>query len=323
MVRDPAPEAVRRLAEERKAAREARDWPEADRLKAEIEAAGWKVVDGPRGFMLERARPPDVEEDGVVRYGSSVAVPSVLDEPPSGGITVVRAVPDDAPQIGTIRDGRVQTILVANRPTAALPDDDPEVLLLNGWPGTAAALNAGIRRARGAVVAIADPALDVPAGALDALAAALDDPEVAVVGPWGTLSDDLRRFDPAPPGEATAIDGRLLVFRRSDFAELGPLDEGFGDPHRLDAWWSLVLRDRGLDEPPRRAVVVDVGLGPGDATDGGAVRNGEVGAGSGDGHPDADEDDDEGPTAGETRAQRRNFYRLVRAFGGAHHLAAE
>src|SRR5687767_1934522 len=47
MARDPAPEDVRRRAEERKAAREARDWDEADRLKAEIEAAGWKVVDGP------------------------------------------------------------------------------------------------------------------------------------------------------------------------------------------------------------------------------------------------------------------------------------
>ena len=313
MARDPAPEDVRRRAEKRKAAREARDWDEADRLKAEIEAAGWKVVDGPRGFMLERARPPDVEEDGTVRYGSSGAVPSVLDAAPTTAVSVVRAVPDHAQGIGTVVGDGVQTILVANRPGTELPDGDPEVLLLNGWPGTAVALNAGIRRARGSVVAIADPALDVPADALAALAAALDDPEVAVVGPWGSVSDDLRQFDPAPPGDATVIDGRLLVFRRSDFAELGPLDEGFADPHRLDAWWSLVLRDRGLDEPPRRALVVDVGLGP--------VTDGETAAEAA--RETGDDDDDEAPIAGQTRAQRRNFYRLVRAYGGARHLTTE
>ncbi len=49
-----APDAVRALAVERAAARAAGDWPEADRLRAEIEAAGWIVrdVQGDGGFQL-------------------------------------------------------------------------------------------------------------------------------------------------------------------------------------------------------------------------------------------------------------------------------
>jgi cysteinyl-tRNA synthetase len=51
-----APEAVVELAERRALAREAKDWAEADRLRAEIEAAGWEVRDtsGPPHFQLVR-----------------------------------------------------------------------------------------------------------------------------------------------------------------------------------------------------------------------------------------------------------------------------
>ena len=76
MPRQRIPDEVLSAAHARSAARAARDWPEADRLRAEIEAAGWKVVDRGTDFALEPAAPPTVEEAGVVRYGSSAAVPS-------------------------------------------------------------------------------------------------------------------------------------------------------------------------------------------------------------------------------------------------------
>jgi cysteinyl-tRNA synthetase len=51
-----APDEVVELAERRARAREERDWAEADRLRAEIEAAGWEVRDtsGPPHFQLVR-----------------------------------------------------------------------------------------------------------------------------------------------------------------------------------------------------------------------------------------------------------------------------
>jgi len=51
------PEHVRALADARAAARKAKQWAEADRLRAELAGAGWDVEDGAGGYALKR-RPP-------------------------------------------------------------------------------------------------------------------------------------------------------------------------------------------------------------------------------------------------------------------------
>jgi len=50
--RQAIPEAVQALAEARAAARKARDWAEADRLRRELHAAGWEMADRPDGYDL-------------------------------------------------------------------------------------------------------------------------------------------------------------------------------------------------------------------------------------------------------------------------------
>jgi cysteinyl-tRNA synthetase len=47
-----APAEIVELARQRQEARDARDWGEADRLRAEIEAAGWEARDVAEGFQL-------------------------------------------------------------------------------------------------------------------------------------------------------------------------------------------------------------------------------------------------------------------------------
>ena len=51
-----APPEIVELAERRRQARVARDFDEADRLRAEIEAAGWEARDVAEGFQLVRRR---------------------------------------------------------------------------------------------------------------------------------------------------------------------------------------------------------------------------------------------------------------------------
>jgi len=51
---EDVPASIRELAEARKAARAARDWNEADRLRAALQAAGWDVEDGPSGYALKK-----------------------------------------------------------------------------------------------------------------------------------------------------------------------------------------------------------------------------------------------------------------------------
>lgn len=277
------PPEVRAAARERAAARRARDWATADRLRGEIEAAGWQVEDRGTDYQLRPARPPDLEVGGVVRYGASTSVPSRLADAPVGIASVVVVAtdwPDDvARAVGALADHApdgTHVVVVGDGPSPeqdaaldALDAVDPgapgvvtETVRTSERLGHAAALDAGIRRAAAPVVVLLDASIEPTGDVVTPLVRALDDPTVAVAGPFGIVSGDLRRFEDAPPGvtDVDAIEGYLLAFRRADFVARGPLDEHFRFYRNVDIWWSLVLRDEGEGRPPRRAVRVEVPL---------------------------------------------------------------
>jgi glycosyltransferase involved in cell wall biosynthesis len=196
-------------------------------------------------------------------------VPSRLGEPAVGLATVVLIATDwpaDTERAMTaVRafSGEGTSIVVV----ADAPSDDEaaaldsvtaaEVVWTSERLGHAAATNIGIRRAVGPVVVLMDASVEPTGDVITPLVRALDDPSVAVAGGWGMTSQDLRTFDEAPPGDVDAIEGYLLAFRRDDYVARGPLDERFRFYRNLDIWWSLVLRDEGEGNPPRRAVRVD------------------------------------------------------------------
>lgn len=315
MTSRPIPAEVLDAAHARRLARQAGDWEEADRLRAAIEAAGWKVIDRGIDFALRPAHPPDVIDEHGVRYGASERVPSRLDEPVTATATVVVRATERPDALARLLDelrrtapAGTQVVVVADAPSdaqAAALDDRPgpaaipiggkpvEVIRMAGPVGAAAALNAGIRRAVGGVIIVLDAGAELLGDVVSPLVRALADPSVAVAGGWGSVSRDARRFTPAPPGDVDVIDGPCLAFRRADYAARGPLDEHFRHRHGLDAWWSLVLRDEGTERPPRRAVRLA-----------GLPITGHV--------PDA------GTPAGpdEARETKRNSYRVSDRFGG-------
>jgi len=313
MIRPRIPDEILTAAHERARARGERDWPEADRLRAEIEAAGWKIVDRGTDFALSPLHPPDVAEGGRVRHGTSASVPSRLEETPVGVASVI-AVVDDHPTdferaLGPLRDHApdgTQIVVVANDPPAeqvavleALDTIDPggpgvatEVVWTSARLGHAAALNAGIRRAAAPVVVLLDTSIEPRGDVVTPLIEALRDPSVAVAGAFGIVSDDLRHFRDAPPGDVDAIEGYLLAFRRAEFAERGPLDEHFRYYRNLDIWWSLVLRDGGDEGPNRRAVALALPV----------ERHEHRGYSS---VPESERD----------RLSKRNFYRIIDRFG--------
>ena len=320
------PPAVEEAASRRADARAARDWDTADRLRGDIEAAGWRVVDAGTAYRLERADPPDVDVGGEIRYGRSGAVPSRLDDAPTGVASVVVVASPDRAETGalldalrtTLPDG-VDIVLVAdglsNAAISGLVDGGaagpPIELVRTSEPlGQAAALNAGIRRARAGIVVVLDPSI-VPAGdVVTPLVQALGDPSVAIAGPFGLRSADLRRFEelsgdgavsgPGGTAVAAAVQGYLMAFRRADFVARGPLDEGFRFYRNLDIWWSLVLRDEGEEAAPRRAVVVR-GL---------PLERGEPRAWT------------STPAAVRDRLSKRNFYRILDRFRTRQDLAS-
>jgi hypothetical protein len=310
VTRTRIPDEVLDAAHDRARARAERDWPEADRLRAVIEAAGWRIADRGTDFALTPAAPPTLEDAGLVRYGSSADVPSRLDEPTTGLATVVLVAtdwPDDLSRALTAlrantADG-TQFVVVADGPSAeqdaslAEPDggegDSPaEVVRTSARLGQAAAVNIGVRRASCGVVIVMDTSVEPTGDVVTPLVSALDDPTVGVAGGWGVVSEDLRRFHEAPPGDVDAIEGYLIAFRRADAVARGPLDERFRFYRNLDLWWSLVLRDEGEGRPPRRALALEVP----------AIRHEHRGWTS---VAEAERD----------RLSKRNFYRIIDRFG--------
>jgi hypothetical protein len=313
MTRQHIPQPVLDAAHARAAARAAQDWEEADRLRAEIEAAGWKIVDRGTDFALSPAAPPDEVDGPHVRYGSSGSVPSRLEHADVGAATVILIAtewPDDlARTLTAVRahapDG-TSVVIVADAPSEtqaaaleALPvDDATEIVWTSARLGHAAATNIGLRRATGRGVILLDTSVEPTGDIVGPLVAALDDATVAVAGGWGIVSADLRTFEDAPAGDVDAVEGYAMAFRRIDAAARGPLDERFRFYRNLDIWWSLVLRDEGEGEPPRRAVRLD-GLP--------AERHEHRGYAS---LPDEERD----------RQSKRNFYRIIDRFGSRRDL---
>ncbi len=322
MTRRRIPDEVLSAAHARSEARASRDWAEADRLRAEIEAAGWKIADRGTDFALTPAAPVDLPEGDRVRYGSSAGVPSRLDEPGTGLGTVVLIAtdwPDDlARALAGLRVGApdgTSVVVVADGPSAdqadalerltatdttgpgasaeALRALPVEVVWTSERLGQGAAVNIGIRRAPGPVVVLLDASLEPTGDIVTPLVRALDDPTVAVVGGWGIVSADLRKFEDAPPGDVDAVEGYLQAFRRADAAERGPVDERFRFYRNLDIWWSLVLRDQGEGAAPSRAVSL-AGLP--------VIRHDHRAYAS---LPEDERD----------RQSKRNFYRIIDRFG--------
>lgn len=321
MTRPHIPESVLTAAHERARARAERDWPMADRLRSEIEAAGWVIVDRGTDFALSPAAPPDVDEGSRVRYGASRNVPARFEEPATGLATVVLLATDWPADLERALRGLrahappgTSVVIVADGPSdeqaAALEaidagegrdGDGPPIEM--AWTserlGHAAGTNIGIRRADGPVVILLDTSLEPTGDFVTPLVRALDDDRVVVVGGWGVTSTDLRTFEDAPPGEVDAIEGYVQAFRRADAAAFGPLDERFRFYRNLDIWWSLVLRDGAEDDAePRHALSVD-GLP--------LERHEHRGWTS---LPDAERD----------RQSKRNFYRIIDRFGSRRDL---
>lgn len=320
MNRAYVPQDILDAAHARSTARAERRWEDADRLRAEIEAAGWRVIDSGVDFRLELAGLPDIVADGRVRYGSSSAVPSRADEPASSRSTIVLVATDAPDEAETILDAALatrheddQVVVVMDGPEPRL---DGLVDRLGGRCefvetvtrlGAGAALNVALRRATGKVVVLLGPGVEPTGDIVSPLVDALADPTVAVAGRSGRRTADLRTgADITTNGEATTLSGDVIAFRRDDGLAAMPVDEVFVSRRHLDAWWSLTLRsgDRaegdgteGAGEgsaasPARRAVVV------------GDLPICDLASAAQDAPADPEE----------TRRERRNFYRVLSAF---------
>ncbi len=255
------PEEVRRLAAERAAAREAKDFAAADALRDEIAALGFKVIDSPAGPTFEPLRMPSRPQ-----RLRAAEVTSLLDEAPTFEFSVhwvVEGWPEDVVRaLAAFRanqaERRVQYVV------ADVTETDPEtygegveVVSLAEGTGWASARNAGLKRSLGRLVFAMDGSIEPSGDVFGPLEDALEDGAVGVCGPFGIVTPNLQDFHESDgvgdDRQVDAIEGYLMAFRREVLSTAGLFDEKFKWYRTADIEWSFRVRDLGL-----RAVVVNV-----------------------------------------------------------------
>lgn len=248
---EPIPKRVRALADQRAAARSARSFIEADALRDELLSLGWQVHDRVDGYDLQPAP--------IYERVDPATVESVLDDPATERISlhllhegfiedlerflVALVKHHDLSGVETIvvdpatDDAEAIEALVRTVPGA-------RALHLDRDPGWAAARNAGLKTARGGIVVLADLSIEPAGDILSPLADALDlDNDLAITGPVGVVTSDLRTWQEATTPVADAIEGYLLATRRDLLRDTGLINERFTWYRNADLDLSLQVRN--------------------------------------------------------------------------------
>jgi hypothetical protein len=251
---------ARRLAEERAARRAAGEYAAADELRDRIAALGFRVEDRrDGGFVLTPAQQP------APRRIHARDVPSTLADAPTADWSVhwlhqgwLEDVLRGIRSMDAVAGDRMLHHVVVE----AVPAEDgtwppgAEALPLAEDPGFGAARNAGLIRSTGRLVMVAD-AVEADGDVFGPLEEALSDSAVGLCGPFGLVTDDLRRFRSSPGPAVDAVEGYLLAFRRDLLVSGRAFDPRYRFFRAADVELSFRVREMGLrivrvDLPVRR-----------------------------------------------------------------------
>jgi GT2 family glycosyltransferase len=256
-----APDDVAQLAEQRAAARVAKDFAESDRLREEIARRGWTVRDGPEGWSLVENPPYEVLAS-VHDLPINVSTPDqrrctvalLVEGWPEDVRTCVKALLAHAPAdvvIVLLENGSTDAGGVVHELAASERVQELHVERAGGWgDARQALLNADVA----SVHVLMDVSTVLDGDALTPLLAALEDPAVAGAGWRGVnVADGWAEFVDAGPGEVEALLGYLFAVRRAAALPV-PLPSKARFYRNADLEWSYLLRDAGVG----RLVALDV-----------------------------------------------------------------
>jgi hypothetical protein len=254
------PEQVLALAEERAAAKAARDFAAADALRERIGGLGFVVTDTSSGFQLTPRPPFEVLPSldalaalPTLAADATCAVALLVDGWPADVETCVDAIIANAPpgvvvlalDLGNV-DGAGLTVhrLALRYPGRVLELHLAATLPQVGW---AKAVTALLHAGGAEFVAVMDVSTVLEGDAFTPILAEFVDATV-----WGSgwrgvdvdLADNWRSFIDGGPGEVDALLGYLLVVRRSVALDVPPNPKA-RFYRNADMEWSLSLREAG------------------------------------------------------------------------------
>jgi hypothetical protein len=228
---DEAPAEIRELADRRAAARQARDFAAADRLRDAIAALGWVVTDATGGYVLAPARIATV---GLLVEGwpgdLRDCISALLEYAPAG--VVISGL--DVGNIGGAGD--------ALSDLAAQHPDRIEARHVKEGLGWAAGRNALLRADPAPIHVIMETSTILTGDAISPLLVALSADGVVAAGWRGADPDpDLNSFHDAGPGQVAALMGYLMAVRSDAAAAAGGLPAAAEYYRNADLEFSLRL----------------------------------------------------------------------------------
>ena len=248
---DSVPPDVRRLLEERSAARRDGDFDRADALRAEIAGLGWEVQDSGKRSTARPMLTPSPADAG----------PTTLEQPVAVDASVQLTAEDHEDDFARALRGIAQhppaasweLVIVDNAAafdvgaavSALQLSVEPRIVAAPARLGWADARTLGLLRSGGAISILLDTSLEPTGDFVTPLLRAFDDPTVGIAGGWGVTSPDARQFEEATPGEVDAIEAYCLAIRREALAAVGGFDRRYRYYRHADLDLSFAVRDAG------------------------------------------------------------------------------
>ncbi len=254
------PEEILALSHERDLLRRRGQYVRADKLKRQIEDAGYLIKDNPRGAHLVIL--PSIRVDGK-EYRTARQLPSLLDEIDQCTFSVNILAQNTSAQSRRCVESvlrfadttDLEVILIDNASydgtdiwAKMLQQRDPRVHVIQAsrTMGVAEALNAGLKQSRGRYILLLDAEVEVTGDIFTPLARILADEEVGLTGARGFRTEDLRHFEESQEAEVEVVDARCMAFERQFLKQAGFFDERYRYPYYMDIDFSFAIRNQGV-----------------------------------------------------------------------------
>lgn len=251
-----APEAIRQLAALRAEARASKDFSQADQLRSEIDAAGWRVVDTADGFELVEKPPFDVYPSLAEADCEAIAplvVTLIVDGWPDDVDTCLQALTSHAPVDSAVLVFDCGNVDHAGERAEAWAHSHPDrvrvvhleqTLQQMGW---AAIVTKAVELANCSAFVVMDLSTVLEGDAFTPMLEILNDESIVATGWRGVnvnVDDAWRSFDSSGPGEVDAVLGYLMMVRRDRALQVPPNPKA-RFYRNADMEWSLLLREAG------------------------------------------------------------------------------
>ncbi|HEX4203897.1 MAG TPA: glycosyltransferase [Ktedonobacteraceae bacterium] len=296
------PEEILALSHERDLLRRRGQYTRADVLKRQLEDAGYRVKDNPRGAHLVIL--PSIQVDGK-EYRTAHHLPSLLTETDLCDFSVLILAHNTSAQARRCVESvlrfagstNLEIILLDNAShddtevwseTLRLHETRLHVVRTSRTMGVAEAYNIGFKQSRGRYILLLNASVELTGDIFTALAHTLSSDDIGLTGPHGLRTEDLRHFEDSQEQEVEAIDGQCMAMKRTLLQQAGLFDERFRLPSYMDVDLSFALRDLGVNA----AVTAQLPF----------INH-------------ADAHDTEVPDAESSRLTKRNFYHYLEKWG--------